>query len=508
MSKIFIPSPQQQAVFDWVKNGSGNAFVEAVAGSGKTTTLIEACKLTEGHVAFAAYNKKIAEEISLKLSQQVNAGKADADILQRIKVGTFHSFGFGAWRRVAQHVRVDGDAKTKQMLGRFDVPREMSSFVTELVSLAKQKAIGYQGSLLRDDPWDQIIEHHDLESLIEDKWMRGPGLAYAKQCLQWSIDVAHEIIDFDDMIYLPVVKDLKIWTRSWVFVDEAQDTNPARRILAKKMVAPRNGRVVFVGDRYQAIYGFTGADNDAVDLIIKDFKCQTLPLTQTYRCPKAVVEVAKEYVDHIYAADSAPLGVVRNTKQDNLIQENLKHGDAILCRKTKPLVDVAFALIRNNIPCYIEGRDFGKGLTKLVNRFEKRAKNIDGMIRFLEDHKEKEVKRLTDKGRESFAGEVSDRIDTVLALITGVTTIAALKEKITNLFEDSTGNPKPAVVLSTVHKSKGREWNRVFILGYSQYMPSGWAKKDWELEQETNIIYVAVTRSMNELILVEATKKE
>lgn len=43
----FVPSPQQQAVFDWVESGRGNAFIEAVAGAGKTTTLIEACKRIE-----------------------------------------------------------------------------------------------------------------------------------------------------------------------------------------------------------------------------------------------------------------------------------------------------------------------------------------------------------------------------------------------------------------------------------------------------------------------------
>ena len=43
-------SPQQQAVFDWVSNGRGSAFVEAVAGAGKTTTIIEACRRMRGSI--------------------------------------------------------------------------------------------------------------------------------------------------------------------------------------------------------------------------------------------------------------------------------------------------------------------------------------------------------------------------------------------------------------------------------------------------------------------------
>ena len=58
---IFTLSPQQQRVVDWAANGRGSAFVEAVAGAGKTTTLIELLKATRGSVAFAAYNKKIAD---------------------------------------------------------------------------------------------------------------------------------------------------------------------------------------------------------------------------------------------------------------------------------------------------------------------------------------------------------------------------------------------------------------------------------------------------------------
>ena len=45
--------------------------------------------------------------------------------------------------------------------------------------------------------------------------------------------------------------------------------------------------------------------------------------------------------------------------------------DAILCRNTKPLVKIAFNLIKRGIPCHVEGRDIGAGLIKLVDRFEK-----------------------------------------------------------------------------------------------------------------------------------------
>jgi hypothetical protein len=57
MARPFVPSLQQQSFFDWINTGSGSCVLEAVAGSGKTTTLIEALKLMKGTIFFGAYNK-------------------------------------------------------------------------------------------------------------------------------------------------------------------------------------------------------------------------------------------------------------------------------------------------------------------------------------------------------------------------------------------------------------------------------------------------------------------
>ena len=103
-------SIQQQAVVEWVAKGRGSAFVEAVAGSGKTTgTLIPSLSSTQGTVAFTAFNKKIVEEIKIKIAP-LNLGN-------RVSVGTFHSFGFNAWRKQAPKVRLDERAKDDDTIG-------------------------------------------------------------------------------------------------------------------------------------------------------------------------------------------------------------------------------------------------------------------------------------------------------------------------------------------------------------------------------------------------------
>lgn len=491
-------SPQQQAVVDFVRDGSGSAFVEAVAGAGKTTTLIGALAETRGSVAFTAYNTKIANEIKGKVEKLGLPGN-------RVRVGTFHSFGFGAWRRIHPDVKSGPEAareKAKMTVSKMveaGCNPAITDFALKLISLGKQRAIGLIGNIADESLWYDIVDHFDLAYEIEDEELIKMGVEFAIRGLRYQIALAPKIIDFDDMIYMPVQSGCRMWENDFVFVDEAQDTNPARRALTRKMLR-RGGRALFVGDRHQAIYGFTGADSDAIDQIIRDFNCMTLPLTTTYRCPKAVVEMAQTVVSHIQAAETAPQGLVGSLEYVDLPKIGLTASDAILCRNTKPLVETAYLLIRAGIACHVEGKDIGLGLLSLANRYA--AKTLDGLMTKLDAYAEKECEKLVAKGKETAAEALQDRIETLKVIAEGCQTAADLRSKIAALFVDGDNEQKPTLTLSTVHKSKGREWNRVYLLGRDRYMPSKFARQDWQVEQEMNLIYVAYTRSQGELHMV------
>lgn len=486
-------SPQQAAVVEWTRDGKGSAFVQAVAGAGKTTTLIELLRETSGSVAFAAYNKKIATEISTKVNK-LNLGN-------RVRVGTFHSFGFGAWRRIHANVKVDANGKADSTVAALKIPRTLESFTGKLISLAKQRALGLFGAVNDESKWYDIVDHFDMAYDVEgNDALIKQGVELAMAGLQHHRDIAHELIDFDDMIYMPLVSGCRMWENDWILIDEAQDTNPARRALARKMLRQR-GRAVFVGDKHQAIYGFTGADNDAIDQIIRDFKCIELPLTVTFRCPKIVVEKAREIVSHIEAHDTAPEGKFSDMSEQDLPRQAFHAtDDAVLCRKTKPLVQLAYQLIRIGTPCHVEGRDIGMGLLKLVNRFD--ATSLDALRRKLDAYMEIEMEKLIAKGRETQAEALKDRVDTVCVIADNCKSVDELRTKIVDMFQDADNEAKPTLTLSTVHKSKGREWKRVFVLGRNAWMPSPYARQQWQLDQENNLIYVAYTRAMSELVLV------
>lgn len=499
-------SPQQEAIFDFVKHGRGSLFVDAKAGTGKTTTMVQATSLMHGSIAFTAYNKKIADEIKARV--------AELHLGNRVRVGTFHSFGFSAWRRVYPDVEVDADRKRDLIQERLGLGRDdegklseeaikLAPFVTKLIGLAKQRALGLFGSIDDDSRWYDIVDHFDLAYEIEDDRLIARGIELAQEGLMISRDMAPELIDFDDMLYMPIVSGIRMWENDWVIVDEAQDTNPARRALARKMLR-KNGRAAFVGDKFQAIYGFTGADNDAVDYIIRDFNCHVLPLSVTYRCPKAVVAVAQEQVPDIVAHETAPEGVVSTSsigEIDRMAKDGqLRATDAILCRNTRPLVEMAYSLIRRDVPCHVEGRDIGLGLVKLVNRFQ--AVRLDTLLRKLDAWAELEMAKLVAKGKETQAQSVEDRVETLKVIASDCKSVDELRQRIASLFVDSENERKPTLTLSTVHKSKGREWDRVFILGRYELMPSPWARQSWQVQQEYNLIYVAVTRSKGELVIV------
>lgn len=493
---VYVPSPQQQAYFDWVREGRGSAFLEAVAGAGKTTTLVNGCRaIIEANprvsVAAAMYNKKNATDFQNKLAEQEISPRS-------VRAGTFHSFGMSAWKYIHKSVLVDERVKWDRTVNTLAVPRHLETFTRGLVSLAKQAGIGAIVDASNMQHWWDIVEHHDLDLELENPEDAKEGIRWSYKCLKFSRDISDQVIDFDDMIYMPIATNCRIWQNDWVLVDEAQDTNPARRALAKKMLKP-GGRAVFVGDRHQAIYGFTGADNDSIDIITREFGCAELPLTITYRCPKAVVRKAQEVVSHIQAHESAPEGVVRAIDYAELQAQNLRSTDAILCRNTAPLVSLAYTLIKAGIACHVEGKSIGEGLKKLMGRWK--TNNIAVLRDAVVNYREKRVAKLMKDGKEAMADALNDRVDTLLAIAEGCADVEALRQKIEALFQDDT----PTLTLSTVHKSKGREWDRVFVLGANLYMPSKYARQDWQLQQEDNLVYVAYTRSKAELVSVRVS---
>lgn len=490
MSKTnFIPSKQQEDFFDWVSNGSGSCVLEAVAGSGKTTTLIKSLNLMEGTIFFGAYNKKIAEEIKVLAPEK-----------KGLYISTLHAAGFKIWRTVSKNVVVD-EKKCKNiftlMLLLNPEIMKLEFSVLKLVSFAKQAAVGIASDKTDRDIWIGLIDHFGIEYEPESK---GLLIDTAMDLLDRSIAQNKEKIDFDDMIYAPLIHKVKSYVYDWVLIDEAQDSNASRRLLSLSMLK-KDGRLVAVGDRHQAIYGFTGADSKALDLITEAVNAKLMPLTVSYRCPKKIIEHAKTYVSHIEAADDAEEGSV--ISMEGSIVGKVKFGDVILCRLNAPIINMAYDFISEGIPAKVEGRDIGNGLKKLAKRWK--FVNLDSLISRVQHYSVQQAERFRALDQETTAISIEDQCRCLVLIIKRTKSkikptdnqYNSLINEIESIFADDIGNNY--IILSTIHKAKGREWDNVFWLIKS----IGWKNmQEWQIEQENNLKYVAATRAKKQLIRV------
>ena len=488
-------SQYQTDVFDWVSNGEGNALVQARAGSGKTFAALHSMQFMKGDVISMTLNKKNAEELKEKILRMgfVNA-----------KGNTFHAEGFMNYRKANPRVKVN-NSKVWYIVEKFTkTPDEMTArpFINKLVSLAKLAGFGVAGlpEISDSGAWMDIVAHHDI-SLDSDLSYEG-AIEIAKDVLIDSNRETREI-DFDDMIYLPLLRNLPLVQYDWVIIDEAQDTSAIRKVMASRMIKP-GGRFIAIGDEAQSIYGFTGAENDSMEILKQTFACKEFPLPICYRCGSSIIAEAQKIVPDIVACENAPEGLVRSEKHADFLAKaseyNLSKKDGIICRNNAPLVSLAFSLIRQGIGCRIEGRDIGKNLITLCNKWK--VNDLATFTNRLVNFFEKEFSKANKVKMQL----LEDKMDTMIILIErcqslGQHTVSALKNLIEGMFSDSTdGNLPDIVTLSSIHKAKGMEFNRCFVLGMSQFQPSKYAVLEWQLVQEKNLRYVAITRAQNELI--------
>lgn len=483
----------QLAIFDAVveSNEPENLIINAVAGSGKTSTIVEACnRLPSGvSVLFLAFNVKIVEELKSRLPRWVNCA-------------TFNSVGWRAWLRFTgkKFLKVNADKN-------YQIAREMldskdftiyGPFISKMVALAKSSGIG--GKLMPNvkESWLALLEQHDV-FIDHEEADYNYGITLAMRALEESIRIAEWSCDFDDQLYMPYLNNAPFQKYDYVFGDEMQDTNPVQKELLARMLNNKTGRLIAVGDPDQAIYGFRGADSTSMEQVKTRFSAREMPLSICWRCSKAVVREAQKYVSRIQFAESSPEGAVHHL--DRYAATDFRSSDAIVCRNNAPLVKMAYQLITRGIAVNFLGRDLGSGLCTLIKNMK--AKSIDDLEAKLDAWIKRESDKFMKKDQEAKVAALNDRLECINIFISNLSaenyTIEGLIEEITNLFKDVKTR---AVTLCSVHKSKGLEYDRVFILDFAKLMPSPYAKKMWQLQQENNLIYVAITRAKNTLCYI------
>lgn len=466
-------SHYQLAIFDAIENSSDNIVIEALAGAGKSTSLEEAIMRApaEASVLVLAFNKSIAEAMRARIPDQA------------IEIRTAHGFGFSTLREISSSFQMKkwqvGDLASSA-LGRPN--KRGREYVVKLVGLAK-------GSLTPPDT-ESLGALADAFELWAPKGQQESRLlGVASAILKQQARQGRRSIDFDDMIWLPIQWGFEIPSYDYVFVDEAQDLNAAQLELALR--AAKGGRLIAVGDRHQSIYQFRGADSEAIPKIIAASNARVLPLSITYRCDAAIVREARAFVPALEARPEAPSGVVRSATEDELF-EFAAPGDFVLSRTNAPLIKLAYEWLRAGVACEIRGRNIAQDLVNWIETLK--ARSLAELEMKVHEWLQEQAEAALENPRKVAAAYARAECVIVLAREPGITSVNGITEKIEEMFADSESGDSSRITLASTHRAKGLEADRVWILR-DTYRPG-------ESAEESNLLYVALTRAKHELIYV------
>ncbi len=476
-----ISTDEQVAIYDWVVNCEGHLIVKARAGAGKTSTLVEISKLIpqDSKVTFLAFNVHIKEELENKLPKDVFCY-------------TISGLGYSAIKRKYKDVEVD-KYKADKVIEKCSKKWDLSQILNKMEYLSNMKKLVDQIRLsltFNKKYVPDLCEKHDIKFDYED-------IDRAFSVLEIMLN-DKKTIDYIDMVYLPNV-DGKLWffPQDYVLIDEAQDLSKAQHELIKKIVKKDKtgkfiGRMIFVGDDFQAVYGFAGADSFSFGNLSKIPNTIMLPLTITFRCAKNIVLEANKIVKDIRPMVNAIDGIVRN---GSAITEAVD-GDFVLSRKTFPLVKLFFELLVEDRKAYIKGNDIGESLISMTQGKTTTAQLGASLANKLSEYRENLRKQgiLTFDEDPGYSA-LKDKIKILKFLMTMVNDVEALKARINYIFRETEGE---GIILSTVHKAKGLEANRVFII-MPQDLPLR-TSLPWQYQQEMNLKYIAITRAKRELV--------
>lgn len=494
---LFEPSIYQLNIFEWITHGSGHAVVNAVAGSGKSTTLVEAAKrLPPAQSAvFIAFNNHVVAELGTRLQGTT------------MKAKTLHSIGMQSLYRRLPKVQ-NPDTRKYYKIARTLVERaypydtreqqhQNAQHLAKLVGLAR---------LTLTDPRSESgllsIAHRYLEDFAR------PLVKLVGMILETGMMQADKVglIDFTDMIYLPVRWSLPLPQYDWVFADEIQDFNACQVEIALKTLKP-GGRFLGVGDPRQSIMAFAGADDLSFEKVKERLLAEELPLDICYRCPTTHIELAQKIVPQIRARKDAPEGKVISVKTDEAL-ELVKDGDLVICRSTAPVVAQCIQLIERGVKARVRGRDVAQLLVDLVKAVEAMPKfKFKAFSKFLDKFATFQLQALRDEeGSEGKIESFTDRVAAVRACYAKYGPQCKSVNELNQYIEDLFSDEKSGVWLSTIHRAKGLESNRVVILQYNR-LPLYWKEQhEFEAVQEENLLYVALTRARQELVLVSHEK--
>lgn len=472
----FTPTPEQQTIYDAAEQTEDNLLISALAGAAKTTTLEGIAKrLRNTSMLCLAFNVRIAKEMERRLPPNCEAR-------------TLNSLGHRIWADTTGRRLIVNEKKNYQLLKAAvdelkgdDRNEAYETFSDTLRAIQSGKSAGWVPEssryydrakpLLTDDEFFASLEEEPSE--LQEQLIR----TVSEQSLRLAFDGT---IDYDDQILMPGVFSALFPHPPLVLVDEAQDLSALNHRFLQKLVKKR---IIAVGDECQSIYGFRGAHEDSMRLLQQTFSMRELILSISFRCPIKIVEEAQWRAPHMRWPEWAKPGTVSHVgKWDATL---LPDDAVILCRNNAPLFSMAFKLLRSKRYPQLVGNDLGKSLIKTLRGLSKDESLPQAeVLREIKAWEEAKLRkaRNEDKVRDQAAclrifAEQGKNLGQAIA------------------YAEMILNQAGPVKLMTIHKSKGLEWDNIYILDRHLIR---------DTQQDKNVLYVAQTRSKSTLTYINS----
>lgn len=548
----FKPSTYQQNILDFfLNNPQSNMLVNALAGSGKSTT---ACMLSEHSKTsdlYIAFNASVVEEFKKKIKNP------------KTKVMTMHSLaysimlynveqeskdsgekpkGFGS-QRSKRTVSLDNfkphkilDEEITKRYGRYIEFAKRGFLKDNYVNLYNLCRLTLTDMSSNKDV-SRLIDDHVLFLYYGDEGYSAPDISEITSTLKILDTKSRQqfetqgIIDFTDMLWITFNKlkydnwEVPYWALyTNIYCDEVQDfSNIQLNFL--KFIKRAKGRYVFIGDFHQAIYNFAGANAQAFNQIPKMFApVESFDLPISYRCAKShLSRVNREYGIPILPRDDAPMGFVK-TIDKNKISEYAKAGDMVISRKNKWIAEVVLDLARNGTPIFIEDKEMVVAIKRQI--LSSKCTSVGTLEKFLQkvisNYNKKLFEIVSKNVREG--GHEEERLEAVAETNSKIDNTSFLLEILEGYLENHTSSdsvskfsdfvdkllnttPSPDCVrLCSIHKAKGLEATNVFVLNEAKINFDFRNSKEQNV-QEKNLSYIATTRAKEGLYLVKEPSK-
>jgi hypothetical protein len=423
------------------------------------------------------------------LSSRLYSYANDLNLITKLSDAILNKFG------IASKIKNSNSSSTGILYYFLTFNKENTIKISKLISPFIHKSMDYK-----------IMPEHRL-NISENNWRKSEKsnigcCVVTKEHTFYKSENVYDISVEDNHNFIITSKSMGIKKSVaggyGIVAHNCQDMNRCQiriieKILKKDKVTGKTvGRLIAVGDYFQGIYGFNFSDDKSFQWF-RDYKnTSILPLSYSFRCAKNIILKANEIVPDIKALETAPEGTVR----EGSILKEAESGDFVLCRTTAPLIRLFFELLVQHKKAVIKGKDIGDGLIEMI----KDHKTIDKMIYYWETklfNMKRDLAATQMLNPEKHTGYVAleDKVLTLTFLGRLSQDIIDLKAKISMIFSDDNGD---GIILSTIHKAKGSEANRVFI-ARPDLMPLP-CSRGWQMAQEKNLAYVAITRAKHELI--------